>query len=449
MKNIFKILFRLFFSLVGLFLFLEIGLRVYVEFPLKADFYGSVSREKVGELQEKHGLKTAPGPGWTHLGWIADPESEDYIIEKQNNDTWQYTGNSTFGSFLIRESGTYRVWADSNKNQRNKKKLIGEVNIRIKKSPEQSTVFMPAIDGDWKLLFSPKIHGYYINDHDVYKDSEGKWRLVGITSKTDGDFSAEKYFAVGVSKDFPPVEGMKEDFPVTDFGELAWAPEVIEPEITGNNYMMFWSPHRMPRMVSEDGITWKDKSIILSKPYHKFFRDPAIIKTADGQWLLYTTARGAYFSRIDVYQSFDLEHWQYIGAALKSFFGSERNSPFASMESPSVIQYKDGFYLSFTYNNDSFFWPGILLIFKIWPNPESYNDTLVLHSDNPYHFGTYRGRKKTYNIVAQLKAHGPEYIYHPEKDQWFITTAGWPWVASITSGEVAVARLKWIATEKH
>jgi len=26
---------------------------------------------------------------------------------------------------------------------------------------------------------------------------------------------------------------------------------------------------------------------------------------------------------------------------------------------------------------------------------------------------------------------------------WYITTAGWPWVATLTSGEVAVAALKW------
>ena len=62
--------------LSGIFLFLEIGVRVYVELPLKTDFYGSISREKVGELQEKNGLKTAQGLGWAHLGWIADPENE-------------------------------------------------------------------------------------------------------------------------------------------------------------------------------------------------------------------------------------------------------------------------------------------------------------------------------------------------------------------------------------
>ncbi|MCJ7772048.1 MAG: hypothetical protein MUP22_02825, partial [Desulfobacterales bacterium] len=200
MKKFLKILFRLFFPLVGLFLFLEIGVRVYVELPLKTDFYGSIPHEKVRGLQEKYGLKTAHGRGWAHLGWIADPENEDYIIEKQTNNNWQYAGNSKFGSFLVQESGTYKVWANSNKNQNNARRLIGVTNLRIKKSPEQLIVYKPTIDGNWKLLFRPKMHGYYVNDHDVYKDAEGNWRLVGITSKTDGDFSTEKYFTVGVSK---------------------------------------------------------------------------------------------------------------------------------------------------------------------------------------------------------------------------------------------------------
>ncbi|MBW2237395.1 MAG: hypothetical protein JRG85_18650, partial [Deltaproteobacteria bacterium] len=96
-----------------------------------------------------------------------------------------------------------------------------------------------------------------------------------------------------------------------------------------------------------------------------------------------------------------------------------------------------------TYNNDSFFWPGILMLFKTWRDRASYNDTLVLHADNPYDFGCYRGRRRTPNLVARLEAHAPEFVHHPERDDWHITTAGWPWVATLTSGEVAIAPLVW------
>ena len=61
--------------------------------------------------------------------------------------------------------------------------------------------------------------------------------------------------------------------------------------------------------------------------------DPMVIKVAENQWLLYTTARGRYYSLVDIYQSFDLQEWQYIRTALHSGWGSERNSPFASTES--------------------------------------------------------------------------------------------------------------------
>ena len=38
------------------------------------------------------------------------------------------------------------------------------------------------------------------------------------------------------------------------------------------------------------------------------------------------------------------------------------------------MQYKDRYYLSVTYNNDTFFWNGLLLPFKIWLDRDSYND---------------------------------------------------------------------------
>jgi len=182
---------------------------------------------------------------------------------------------------------------------------------------------------------------------------------------------------------------------------------------------------------------------VLDAPYHRFFRDGMVLKVSQGQWLLYTTARDQFFSRVDIYQSFDLRYWQYIGSALQSTCGSERNSPFASTESPFVMQYRDRYYLSLTYNNDTFFWNGLLLPLKVWPDRPSYNDTLVFQSDNPYDFGVYAGRNNTPALIAGLNAHGPEFIYLPDKDRWYITTAGWPWISTLTAGEAAVAPLQW------
>jgi len=425
-------------AVLVLWLVLEIGLRLYVELPLKTDYYGSIKREDVASRQQQTGIKVSEGPGWVHLGWIADPEKESYRVEKRAGDRWDVLGVASFGSFLSRQGGgSYRVWAVPGDGAA--PRLLGEVDVAAE-DKEAPAVYKPAIAGPWQVLFKPQIYGYYINDHTVYRDVKGDWRLAGITHKSDGNYNEEKYFAVGSSHEFPPAKGMTEEKPLADFGELAWAPHVITENGT---YYMFWSPHKLDRLVSPDGINWGDRETVLAAPYHRFFRDGMVIKVAEGQWLLYTTARDQFFSQVDIYQSFDLRQWQYTGTALQSNFGSERNSPFASTESPFVMQYRGRYYLSLTYNNDTFFWNGLLLPFKIWPDRPSYNDTLIFQSDNPYDFGVYGGRNNSPTLVTGLDAHGPEYIYLPEKDRWYITTAGWPWVSSITTGEAAVAPLQW------
>ena len=431
-------------SLLALWMVLEIGLRIYVEMPLKTDFYGSIQREDVSYLQQQVGVRVNQGPGWIRMGWIADPEKETYRVEKGEGDKWDDLGTVRFGSYLSRSgSGIYRVWAIP--SIEGIPRLVGEVYAEAQDAAEPD-VFRPSISGSWQVLFRPQVHGYYINDHAVYRDINGEWRLAGITHKSDGNYNEEKYFAVGTSLEFPPDKGMTEEKPVADFGELAWAPHVISENDT---YYMFWSPHKLYRMVSTDGINWGQRETVLDAPYHKFFRDAMVFEAADGQWLLYTTARDGFFSQVDVYQSFDLLHWQYIDTALQSACGSERNSPFASTESPFVMQYRGRYYLSLTYNNDTFFWNGLLLPLKIWPDRPSYNDTLVFQSDNPYDFGVYAGTGNSPSMVASLETHGPEYIYLPDEDRWYITTAGWPWISSLTAGEAAVAPLEWVPVDKR
>ena len=427
---------------VGIWLLLEIGLRLYVELPLKTDFYGSIARDQVRDEQFKHGVRTAVGNGWIHLGWIADPDNESYTVEKRSGSAWIKTGESAFGSYLTHDlTGNFRVIVKSKKD--GIARILGEVSCSASDTP--APIYKPVIDGPWKLLFKPSFHGYYINDQTVFRDSQGRWRLLGITSKSIGNYEEEKYFASGFSDTFPPENGMVESNPVADFGELAWAPHVLS---ANDSYHLYWSPHRLEYMNSKDGVNWDGHRTIVEAPYNKFFRDSMIYEVAEGQWLLYTTARGAFFSQVDTYQSFDLIGWQYIGCALQCNWGSERNSPFASTESPFVLQYKGLYYLSVTYNNDTFFWNGLLLPLKIWIDRPSYNETLLFQSDNPYDFGTYRGKAFSPSLVTVLQAHAPEYVHDPETDRWFITTAGWPWVATLTSGEAAYAPLKWEIVNK-
>jgi hypothetical protein len=426
-------------AILALWLLLEGIVRLYLEWPLERSFYGSLGPDRVRARQDEHGVRVVDGPGWAHLGWIADPERERYRVEwrARGDGAWRERGRARFGSFLHRgEAGAFRVIAVPRDGS--PIRVIGEAET----NPGQGEppLFAPRVAGPWQTLFRPSRHGSYINDHAVFRDAEGSWRLLGITGPGDGDLDRERRFAVGVSRELPASDGMREADPVADFGELAWAPHVVR---AGETYHLFWSPHRLHEMTSGDGIHWQNHRIAMAAPFHKFFRDAMVLEVAERQWLLYCTARGRYYSRIDLYQSFDLRDWQYIRSALATGRGSERNSPFASTESPCVARHAGRYYLSLTYNNDSFFWPGLLLLLKRWPNRASYNQTLVFHSDNPYDFGSYRGRKDAPTLVTELEAHAARLVCHPEKDAWYITTAGWPWAATLTSGEVAVAPLEW------
>ena len=236
---------------------------------------------------------------------------------------------------------------------------------------------------------------------------------------------------------------MTERAPVADYGHLAWAPHVIQED----RLYMWFSPHRAYLATGEDGFRWREERERSFLPYHPQFRDPMVLRVAPGQWLMYATARSGYFSRVDVYQSFDLEHWQYIRPALAMRCGAERSGAQASTESPFVFFHEGRYYLSVTYNNDSFFWNPLLLTMRIWLDRTSYNDTLVFSSENPYSFGEYRGRKRPSRLAAVLQAHAPEYVY--AHGRWHITTAGWPWIASLTKGEVAVAELGWRRTREQ
>ncbi|MCX7678988.1 MAG: hypothetical protein N2316_07190, partial [Spirochaetes bacterium] len=315
-------------TLLVLFLVGEIATYMYVEIPLSTDFYGSIPKGEVRTKQSQYKIKSLSGNNWIHLGWIADPDNEEYLIQLQQNGKWHQIGKAQFGSFLYRgRGGHFRVIKVAKKTK--EKTILGYAKVFSQK--KTLSVYRPKIVGPYRPIFKPSKYGYYVNDHTIFQDAHGSWRLIGITSKTDGNPNEEKYFAMGISNAFPPKNAMREHHPVMFNDELAWAPHVIRHK---KIYHMFWSPHKLHYATSKDGINWGNHRIIMNAPYNKFFRDCMIVQVAPDQWLLYTTARGIFFSQIDLYQSFNLTEWQFIRTALASSWGSERNSPFASMESP-------------------------------------------------------------------------------------------------------------------
>jgi hypothetical protein len=427
-----------FLILISLWIILEFVVQGVAQKGIETDFYGGISRSEVRGMQSRYGVKFATGSDWLHLAWIADPEKETYRIEhRQEGCEWSPIGGAKFGSWLgDLKAGDYRVIAVEKVSGTERK--VDNVAVTAKKMPVPG-YSVPRIASEWQSLFKPKDTGHYINDHCIYQDREGDWRLLGITSHTRGDYRREVYFASASGEIFPPKQVFAEDRKTADFGSLAWAPDVIEDEGT---YHLFWSPHQLHHMESDDGIEWKNHRVIMTKPMHPFFRDAVVYRVAPRQWLLYATGRGKSFSRIDIYQSFDLVHWQYIRPAVRCAWGSEKNFVTGSMESPALVKQGGNYYLSTTYNNDSFFWTAILLQLGIILNRKGYNNTLMFGSHNPYDFGIYRGRRRTERLVGQLEAHAPVYLRRGER--WFVTTCGWPFAASLTGGEVAWAEMRWI-----
>lgn len=420
---------------VFVLIILEAGVRIVVDLPVRTDFYSSIPKKTIPGLQEKFGVKVLAGGSWIHLGWIADPDTDRYAVYRADTSGETRVGRVRYGSFLLEHLEPNRTYS-----LRVKSESSGfDRTVRASTVGADGPLLIPYLASGWKPLFRPEKTGSYMNDHAIYRAVDRTWHIIGITSFGEGDYSKETYFAHGRGVSFPPEGAMFGEMEkAADFGHLALAPHVLRE---GGRYLMWFSPHRCYVASSADGYKWREEKGLEFLPVHPQFRDPMVIQVAGDQWLMYATARDGYYSTVDMYQSFDLEHWQYIGPALETGFGCERAGAPATTESPFVFCRNGRYYLSFTYNNDSFFWSSILLSLHIWPDRESYNDTMIFSSTNPYSFGTYRGKDRAPTLAARIRAHAPEYV--ESGGVWYVTTAGWPWAATLTKGEVACAELGW------
>jgi len=470
---------------------------------VRTDFYSSIGRDRVEAFQRSAGIKTTAGADWIHAGWIADPERESYRVYlrsisdewrpadtarsgsfRSGGDAWRLVETTRYGSALARDllpDSDYevRVEAVGEGNGATRRTIREIAAARARTAAAPGPPERPVVAGAWRPLFRPTQAGDYVNDHTVFRDASGRWRLLGITGPGRGDYDAEVRLAQGRAPDralpratgassgtsapaataseasslAPPIRplgfgevlaagGMKEDEAVADYRQPAWAPHVVRDD--ADLFHLFWSPHRLAHAVSVDAAHWYRRADAIARPSGWFFRDAMVLEVARGQWLLYATSRGWWYSAVDVYQSFDLDHWQRIGTAWQAQRGSERNALVSSAESPFVVARGGRYYLSITYNNESGIGAPLALALGYWTaGARAYNDTLVFGSTNPYDFGEWRGRGRASQLVAQLEAHAPEYVYDDSEDAWYVTTAGWPLAATLTSGEVAAASLRW------
>lgn len=281
----------------------------------------------------------------------------------------------------------------------------------------------------WKTAFRPRQLGQYVNDHTLFRDKDGRYRLLGITSAT-GSHSGEKYFieAVADSIDGPYRETRKLFTEEPNRG-FKYAPHVVRD---GSVWHLFFAPGTIHHYTSTDGIEWVRAKPAVRPTLRRFFpalRDPMVFRDR-GRWLMYLTDA---HNRISVYESKDLYDWEYRGAALTVGSGYPRSLN-SSCESPFVFE-KDGtYYLATTVV------PGRLSGAAHW---RSYNHTVVLASKDPLQFGVLStGPEGTARVVDTLDTHAPELVRDEHDDLW-VTSAGWkgwPRPPGVEDGTLAIRR---------
>jgi len=288
--------------------------------------------------------------------------------------------------------------------------------------------FKPVISGPYRVLFRPSRYGDTINDHTVFADKYGEWRMIGILSRRLNLLNTPA-FAHGVGssldvemRELPPLFGSYPD------RDRKWAPHVI---VEKGVYHLYAGPGKIRHYASGDGVNWTFQKIVIRSDWANL-RDTMVMKIADGEWLMYVTDRD---NSISIFESGDLESWTRRGAAFHAIKPAPvypRFIDISACESPFVIYYKGYYYLSTCLTNSFRF--------------KSYSNTVIVRSADPRNFGVYAqgGYGQTSDYVTTLDAHAAEYIQDHDGN-WHITSAGWrsPTPKGATKGALNIAPLKW------
>ncbi len=287
----------------------------------------------------------------------------------------------------------------------------------------------PVVAGKWRVLYEPIKAGPRVNDHSIFRDINGDYRFVGITSYPYLDLSSSYLgHAVGESllEPFSELHVLFFDYPDL---RPKWAPHVIVHKGVRHMYV---GPGRIRHYISEDGINWTFHDYCIDPGWHAF-RDSMVLELPQGGWLMYCTDRD---NTVSVYHSDDLYTWTDKGTAFRAIKPAAAYPwwfNISSTESPFVVRYKGAYYLS------------VCLTSAL--EPETYAQTVVLRSEDPYDFGVYAAGadNDTADLVTIIKAHAAEYI-RVSPDRWYITTCGWKSYEGVEGkipGSVCIAPLKW------
>ncbi|WP_146526675.1 glycoside hydrolase family protein [Novipirellula artificiosorum] len=319
---------------------------------------------------------------------------------------------------------------------------IGSVCVVADEPPVRTGVQIPAIVGDYTLIYKPQPDVYSGQDTQNYKNGETytHWQTNDHTyiKGPDMDGSGDRWHCFGITRpDKAENDGVHEgegtcfhalapigklatamrpqvwiDQPKLDVSGCGWAPHCIK---IGEAFSLISSTNG--RAESIDLFDWRDKGKLKVKGENT--RDPDVLFWNGTYYLTRCSNRS-----VSLVTSVDFVNW----TDPVNIFTAPQES--WNCESPTLVERHGVFYLFWCLWDSAGSGEQLEALYD-GHDPSTYDyRTFVYASDTPMDFHDR-------DPVAQLAAHAPE-IIQDEEDRYFISSADYP------QRGINLARLVWI-----
>jgi sucrose-6-phosphate hydrolase SacC (GH32 family) len=293
--------------------------------------------------------------------------------------------------------------------------------------------------GPFERVYDPSVgeaERWYVNDHTFIRDRAGTWHLIGITHAEPMFPKDEKHLCHATA---PTLHGpwTKQPFALSTDETLGethlWAPHVIEHD--GRHWMFVCaggtSPeaYRIHLATSDDDCwTWTRHpgNPLVVDGFEA--RDPMVTRV-DDRWVLYYTATSEPHGGNHVVvatESDDLVHWSGRRIVYADELVGTMGGP---TESPFVVERAGRWYLFLGPAGFGAAW-GRMQRGEDPDWPSAYSTTLVLVSDDPFHW-------ERADVAGEIAAHAAEVIVDDTDGSTWISHCGWG------QGGVYLAPLSW------
>lgn len=285
---------------------------------------------------------------------------------------------------------------------------------------------IPFIIGQSKCVINPNYKNddrkWFINDHCIFEDQEGVVHFFGIHNPYPDDmdqlYTYHPYIGHSICGD-NIYDWTKQPHALDDSNgeEYLGAPFVTYLETQGRYVMLFEAMQNKKRILelaySDDCYYWErqGESILQSLGYTK--RDPFIMKSKEGKYVIYLANPTKKGSSIAVVETEDFIHF----TDPKICLSIPDDVSWSGIESPFVVERDGLYYLFFTYAH------------------RHYYETVVCVS---YRYDLFTPMTQ----VTTLFGHASEIFTY--KDKQYITSCGPEDMQCLNKHGLYIARLEWV-----